>query len=111
MAFSGGWSVAELLTPAVERSRKAFAGVLQRLQGHGVQKQLAVALGVSESTVSRIKSDHMEDCLLMLYQLGFKLVDFESVLVDAKELQTLKANTVRLYQYEASHGALGREEE
>lgn len=48
---------------------------------------------------------------MLLYQLGFKLVDFESVLVDCKELQTLKANTVRLYQYEATHGSLGREEE
>jgi AraC-like DNA-binding protein len=60
-------------TPA-ERSRKAHAMVLQAMQDPGTQRTVAQVLGVSESTVSRIKSEKLEDALTLITHLGFKVV-------------------------------------
>lgn len=101
----------ELSTSAIERARKAISRVLSSMQEPGTQKNLAVSLGVSEATVSRIKTDHLEDVLVMVYQLGFKVVPSHAVTVDFSELQALKANTLKLYHYELKHGRLEGEEE
>jgi DNA-binding XRE family transcriptional regulator len=82
--------MAELsLTPA-ERSRKAFSRVLQRLQDPGTQRNLANMLGVSESTISRIKTEKLEDALALLYQLGFKVVPQDRYCVPADYLHALQ---------------------
>ena len=60
-------------TPA-ERSRKAYSMVLQAMQDPGTQRTVAQVLGVSESTVSRIKSEKLEDVITLLCHLGFKVV-------------------------------------
>ncbi|KVE27242.1 hypothetical protein WS67_12125 [Burkholderia singularis] len=56
--------------------------VLQRLQEPGIQAALAVAQGVSESTVSRTKTDKLEDAIAMITHLGFKIVPESKVCVD-----------------------------
>lgn len=57
-----------------ERSRKAFSSVLQSLSVAGKQASIAAAMGVSDSTVSRIKTQDLEGCIQFLYHAGFKLV-------------------------------------
>jgi DNA-binding XRE family transcriptional regulator len=61
------------LTPA-EKARKAHSMVLQAMQDPGTQRTLAQVLGVSESTVSRTKTEKLEDAITLITHLGFKVV-------------------------------------
>lgn len=63
-------------TPA-ERARKAVQLALQALQEPGKAASLATAMGVSDSTVSRIKTDRLEEVLMFLSHLGLKVVPAE----------------------------------
>lgn len=63
-----------LSTTPSERARKAYSRVLQAMQDPGTQRNVAQVLGVSESTVSRIKSEKLEDAITLLCHLGFKVV-------------------------------------
>ncbi len=58
---------------------------LQRLQEPGKAGAVAVAMGVSDSTVSRIKTERMEEVLTLLAHLGLKVVpaDYKCVNPDA----------------------------
>jgi len=71
----------ELSTPPFERSRKAHALILQALQEVGTARNIAAIMGVSESTVSRIKNEHLADTLALICQLGFKVVPFDHACV------------------------------
>jgi hypothetical protein len=62
------------LTPA-EKARKAHGMVLRAMEEPGTGRGLAQVLGTSEATVSRIKTEKLEDVLVLLYQLGFKVVE------------------------------------
>lgn len=64
----------EVSESAHERSRKACSMVLQSLQGAGKQSAIASAMGVSEATASRIKTQDMEAVVQFLYHAGFKVV-------------------------------------
>jgi len=48
--------------------------VLAAMQDPGTQRTVAQVLGVSESTVSRIKTEKLEDAITLLCHLGFKVV-------------------------------------
>lgn len=78
-----------------EKARKAHSRVLQVLQNPGKGGALAVSMGVSDSAVSRLKTDHLEPVLHMLYRLGFKLVSSDMVCVAADELAFLKRTYVQ----------------
>lgn len=65
-----------VLIPPDERARKATSLVLQRLSPAGTQCNVAVGLGVSESTISRIK-EHIEPVMRLCAQLGLKVVPVE----------------------------------
>lgn len=67
--------MSELSTPPSERARKAYGRVLQAMQDPGSQRNVAQVLGVSESTVSRIKTEKLEDAIALMTVLGFKVVD------------------------------------
>lgn len=58
---------------------------LQRLQEPGKAGAVAVAMGVSDSTISRIKTERMEEVLTLLSHLGLKVVpaDYKCVNPDA----------------------------
>ena len=92
--------MSELLTSAAERSRKAHSAVLQAMQDPGTQRNLANVLGVSESTISRIKTEKLEDSIALLYQLGFKLVSSDRVCVLKGELNMLRQTYARAVQNE-----------
>lgn len=69
--------MAESSGGASERARKTVQLVLQRLQEPGTGVAVAAAMGVSESTVSRLKTTHLEEMALMLATLGLKVVPAE----------------------------------
>lgn len=72
----------ELSATPPERARKAVQLALQRLQEPGTGIAVAAAMGVSESTVSRIKTERLEEVALFLACLGLKVVPAEFKCVD-----------------------------
>ena len=76
--------MAAVSSPPAERACKTVQLVLQRLQEPGRAVALATSMGVSESTVSRIKNERLEEVALMLAHLGLKVVPSEFKCVDAQ---------------------------
>ena len=83
------------LTP-VERARKGVQLALQRLQDSGTASQVAVSMGVSESTISRIKNERLEEVLLMLAHIGLKTVPSDFKCVDRATYDFLTATHQRV---------------
>ena len=79
----------ELSSNPATRSRKAFGAVLQAMQDPGTQRNVAQVLGVSESTVSRTKTEKLEDSITLLYHLGFKVVPQDMKCFPAEYMQAL----------------------
>lgn len=69
--------MSEFLPTPAEKARKALATVLQVLKSNGKQGQVATSLGVSDSTMSRLVNDHMEQVIAALYHSGYKVVPQE----------------------------------
>ena len=57
-----------------ERARKSQSVILRAMQEPGRQTAAATCMGVSESTVSRMKSEQLEQFCLLLAHLGLKVV-------------------------------------
>jgi hypothetical protein len=76
--------------PPSERARKAHSRLLQALSEPGTQRNLAHAMGVSETTISRVKTEHLEGAIALVYQLGFKLVEQDRRCVPSDYLQALQ---------------------
>lgn len=74
--------MSELSDGANARARKAHSAVLQAMQDPGTQRNLAQVIGVSETTISRTKTEKLEDVLMLLYHLGFKVVSQDKVCVE-----------------------------
>mgnify|MGYP001577825827 CR=1 FL=1 len=79
---------ASSVTPA-ERSRKMVSVVLQALQEPGRQVAAAAAMGASESTVSRLKNEHLENLTLLLAHIGLKIVPIDYVCVDKQTYESV----------------------
>jgi len=77
------------LLPVVERSRKTSSIVLQRWQEVGKQSAMAVAMGVSDSTLSRLK-DQLETFSTVMSHLGLKVVPVEHQCTHPGELSYLR---------------------
>lgn len=86
-------SMAQVSSEVNERSRKAYSKVLQRLSANGTARGVALALGVSESTVSRIKNEKLEEAVRLIYQLGFKVVDESKKTVDGEFFKAMSVIT------------------
>jgi hypothetical protein len=73
--------MAPVSLPPAETARKGVQLALQRLQEPGKAGACAAAMGTSDSTVSRIKTERLEECVLLLAHLGLKVVpaDFKCV--------------------------------
>lgn len=85
------------ITPQ-ERMRRSLTLVLQRLAVPGTQARLADSAGLSESTVSRIKSDRLEDVLTMLAYLDLKVVDASATCVPRAKYEQMEAMATTLMQ-------------
>lgn len=72
-----------------DRARKALTMVLQRLGETGTAVSVAAAMGVSESTVSRIKTERMEEVLQLIAHLGLKVVPADFKCVDRESYDFL----------------------
>jgi hypothetical protein len=55
-------------------------------------------MGVSDATVSKIKNEHLEQCLTLLAHLGLKIVDAGAKCMDASTFEFLTRQHVRLLQ-------------
>ena len=75
-------------TPA-ERARKASSVILQRVQRDATQAAVAAAMGVSESTISRLLSEHLDKLSLVLAHAGLKVVPVERVCVDPQMYEAM----------------------
>lgn len=74
MFINGEVAMSVASTAPPEKARKAMQLALQALQEPGKAGAVAAAMGVSDSTVSRIKTERMEEVLLLLAHLGLKVV-------------------------------------
>jgi hypothetical protein len=95
----------------LESARKAYSRVLQALQEPGSQVALAKAMGTSESTISRLKNESLENALALIYQCGFKLVSADRVCVDPGALDFMRRTTVRAMAQEDMARQLFEEDE
>lgn len=82
-------------TPA-EKSRKLRACVLQAVQRDGKQHAIAVAMGVSDSTISRLVNDHLDNFAAMLAHAGLKCVPVESRCVSPETYEFLTSSHARV---------------
>jgi hypothetical protein len=99
------------MSPA-ERARKISALVLQRAQRDATQVALAAAMGVSESTVSRMLAPESLDKLaLMLAHVGLKVVPLERVCVDRQMFDAMSCIASRAMADEAVAQRLTWEDE
>ena len=74
----------------VERARKISSAVLHATQRDATQVALAAAMGVSESTVSRMLApDHLDKLALLLAHAGLKVVPVERICVDPEMYEAM----------------------
>ena len=82
--------------PPAERARKGSQLALQALQEPGRAAALAVAMGCSESSISRLKNEHMEQVLLFIAHLGLKVVPMEHTCVSRETYEFLTRSHQRV---------------
>lgn len=70
-----------------ERTRKMTSLILRRLREPGTQTVLANALGVAESTISRLKSEQLEHFCGLLVHLDLKVVPETDLSVDPRAFE------------------------
>lgn len=83
----------------IEKARKALSPVLQVLKSDGKQGQVATAIGVSDSSMSRLVNDHLELVLAVLYHSGFKVVSQEMKCYPAQDVEAWYAAYRRQVQH------------
>lgn len=66
----------------METARKSYSLFLSKLQEPGMQVAISAAMGISESTVSRIKTEQAEQFFKLLAHLGLKIVESDWVCVN-----------------------------
>ena len=79
-----------------ETARKGITLAMQRLQAAGTAVAVAAAMGTSESTVSRLKNDHLEGVLQLLVHLGIKCVPADYRCVDRESYDFLVRSHTRV---------------
>lgn len=73
----------------LERARKVESTILQALSSPGTQAAIAVVLGLSESTISRMKNDHLGTFCAVLAHAGLKVVPAAYRCVDPEKMAAL----------------------
>jgi hypothetical protein len=74
---------------ASEKARKSHFTFLQAVKDPGRQAAIATAMGVSETTVSRIKTEQSEQFCLLLACAGLKIVEEDKECVNPKTWRAL----------------------
>jgi len=93
----------------VVRARKIASSVLKATQRDSSQTAIAAAMGVSESTISRLLSDHLDKFAQVLAHAGLKVVnedvrcfspDYISALLTLAKQQLSAIDTVRELEWD-----------
>lgn len=82
--------MAALSLSAPETARKSLTLALKALATPGKQAAIASAMGISESAVSKKKSDQLEDICTLLAYAGLQVVPTDYEVVDPFALEFLK---------------------
>ena len=72
-----------------ETARKSLTLTLQGLSDPGMQGFIAKALQTSEATISRLKSEHLEQVMQMLALLGLKVVKTSDKTINEERLMAV----------------------
>ncbi len=87
------------------------ACVLQALAEPGRQVAIAAAMGVSESTVSRLKNEQLENFTLLCAHAGLKIVPVDHVCVDKHTYESVAHLATRaMSRPEIAHQLIWEEE-
>lgn len=87
--------MAALCADVAARASKIESLLLRRLARPGTQAGIAAALGVSESAVSRTKTEHWPQVARILAHAGLKLVDADAVCMRADAYEFARAALAR----------------
>lgn len=71
-------------------ARNTYSSLLQRLRDETSQTEMAKAMGVNKSTVSRLVNEHAENVLAVMALAGMKVVDVDDQLISNQELAALR---------------------
>lgn len=71
------------------RARKIVALILKATQRDATQAAIATAMGVSESTISRLLSDHIEKLAQVLAHAGLRVVSADARCFAPKDIDAL----------------------
>lgn len=72
-----------------ERSRKIATTIRKAMQEHGKQVALATAMGVAESTVSRMNGETLDAFASLLAHCGLNAVPLEAVCVSRERAEAM----------------------
>lgn len=78
-----------LSTEQRENARKSYSLILQCLQEDVTQTAIAAQLGWTDSKVSRLKNEQMEDICKLLAALNLKIVQESARTVNEEKLKAL----------------------
>jgi len=92
--------MSELSITPREKAMKARSDFLQHMEANEKQAAIAFALGVSESTVTRIK-EKVEDVFYLLYQAGWMAVPADMACVDRKTYEAIAHIATRAMSIES----------
>ena len=80
----------QLSSSPAERARKISSTILHATQRDATQSALAAAMGVSESTVSRMLAPaHLDQMAILLAHAGLKVVPVERICVDPQMYEAM----------------------
>lgn len=96
--------MAPALPPPEERARKMHSMALRYLQAPGRQTSIATSMGVAESTISRLKNEHLESLCKLLALAGLKIVPVEFQCFPADKVNALLTlSKAHLESIESAH--------
>jgi hypothetical protein len=81
--------MAESFLAPADRSRKIAFIVRKAMQDHGKQVALATAMGVSESSISRMQCETLDAFASLLAHCGLKVVGADSVCVSREKAEAM----------------------
>jgi len=90
--------MAQASIPPTETARKGVRLALQMLQEPGKAGALAVAMGVSDATISRIKNERLEEVAALCAHLGVKWVPADHKCVSRETFDFLTRTHQRVMQ-------------
>ena len=80
---------------ARDRARKGYSLALRRLSDIKATN-VANEMGTSDASISKLKTEHLEQCLVLLAHLGLKVVDANAKCMDRAAFEHLTSSYGRV---------------